>query len=926
MNFTRINTVLAIAILMVSPTLGVCAQEAEKPAPPATPVVAPAKTTPEAAKPAAPAAPKPASPVETDPAETDPVEAKPAVASKPNPDLEAKPELESQPVESVANPPAEMKPASKTPAVPAVVSAPPVATAPAVVLKTPPVKNATPVKLQVFPENINLTSVRDRQNLIAQMVYSNGITTDVSDLVEIKAATTNHIKQTGNVFSPLEDGETSLKVSIDQFTVDVPVKVSGAKTNPPLSFSNDVMPVFSKAGCNAGSCHGAARGKDGFRLSLYGFDPKGDYHRVTREMLGRRVNLAVPDDCLLITKATGAVPHSGGELFKPGTEYYNTLLNWLESGASFDQGPIKKVLRIELYPKSAVLNGADSKQRLTVRAFYEDGTDRDVTSLAYFSTNNDNSALISQDGIVTAKNRGEAFVMCRFDTHTVGSNVIVLPKDLEFQWDQIPENNYIDTRINEKLRNLRIQPSELCSDEEFIRRASIDICGIVPTPERVTQFIADQTPEKRAKYVDEMLSRKEFVEIWVMKWSELLQIRSSIRVSYKSTLLYYDWLKERIANNVPVNQMVEELLGSQGGTFSVPATNYYQNEQDNLKIAENVAQVFLGMRIQCAQCHNHPFDRWTMDDYFSFASFFAQVARKAGEDPREQIVFNRGAGETKHPVTAQVMKPKFLGGIEPETKGKDRRKVLAKWIASPENPYFAKNLSNIVWAHFFGKGIVDEVDDVRISNPAVNPRLLDELGSKFTEYDYDFKKLVRDICNSRTYQLSTKANATNETDLTNFSHSSLRRIRAEVLLDIISQVTETKNKFQGLPLGARAVQIADGNTSDYFLTTFGRAKRESVCSCEVKMDPSLSQALHLLNGNTVNEKIQKGKLVENWLAAKKPHPEMIDLLFKRCLGRSPTEKERVALLATVAAEENKRQALEDIFWALLNSREFVFNH
>ena len=790
----------------------------------------------------------------------------------------------------------------------------------------PVVKNATPVRLEVFPSDILLSNLRDRQSIVAQMVYSNGITVDVTDLVKSQIGSGDIVKQAGATFHPVADGETIVKFSIDNFAIELPVKVANATSNPPLSFTNDVMPVFSKSGCNAGSCHGAARGKDGFRLSLYGFDPKGDYHRLTREMLGRRVDLAVPEDCLLINKAVGAVPHSGGELFKPGTEYYNTLLNWLEAGATFDEGKVQKVVGIELYPKNAVLNGPDSKQRLTVRAKYEDGSDRDVTSLAYFSTNNDNSAIVSQDGLVTAKNRGEAFVMCRFDTHTVGADVIVLPKDVEFTWKEIPENNYIDQRIHEKLRNLRIQPSELCSDVEFIRRASLDICGIVPSPERVNQFVADASPDKRAKYIDEMLARKEFVEMWVMKWSELLQIRSTRQVSYKATLLYYDWLKSKIANNVPVNQMVRELLGSQGGTFTVPATNYYQNEQNNLKVAENVAQVFLGMRIQCAQCHNHPFDRWTMDDYYGFVAFFSQVARKASEDPREQIVFNRGSGETKHPVTGQNMKPKFLGGIEPETKNKDRRAVVADWIASADNPYFAKNLSNIVWAHFFGKGIVDEVDDVRVSNPAVNPQLLDELGAKFKEYDYDFKKLVRDICNSRTYQLSTKTNATNESDLTNFSHASLRRIRAEVLLDVISQITETKNKFRGLPLGARAVQIADGNTTDYFLTTFGRAKRESVCSCEVIMDPSLSQALHLLNGSTVNNKIKQGKLIERLIAEKKSHDQILDEIYQRCFSRLPTDKERTAIQQEISTQENKTQALEDIFWALLNSREFVFNH
>jgi hypothetical protein len=398
------------------------------------------------------------------------------------------------------------------------------------------------------------------------------------------------------------------------------------------------------------------------------------------------------------------------------------------------------------------------------------------------------------------------------------------------------------------------------------------------------------------------------------------------RVSYKAALLYYTWLQEKIASEVPVDQMIRELLSSEGGTFTSAATNYYQNEQDNLKIAENVAQVFMGIRIQCAQCHNHPFDRWTMDDYYSFAAFFSQLARKRTEDPREMVVYDRRRGETKHPVTKANMKPKFLGGELPETKGKDRRAVLAEWLASEKNPYFATNLSNIIWAHFFGRGIIHEVDDVRVSNPAVNQPLLDELGAKLTEYKYDFKQLIRDICNSRTYQRTTKANETNETDLTNFSHSSLRRIRAEVLLDAISQITETKNKFRGLPLGAKAVQIADGNTSTYFLSTFGRAKRETVCSCEVKAEPNLSQALHLINGDTVNKKIRQGKLIKQLVDSGQNDEQIIDEIYLRCLARCATEQEKDNLIGAVSDQKKRIAALEDIFWAVLNSREFVFNH
>ena len=860
-------------------------------------------------------------------AQSKPVEAK---TDTPKPEAAkpeaAKPEA-AKPVESKPADPKPSEPMNSPAATTTRAETPPAAT----VNNENPVGPATPApvtaeQLLVFPNQVELSTSRDSQSLVAQILYSNGVTEDVSDRIEIKIANSEMLTLNGRVITPVSDGETVLQVSADGFSIDVPVKVGDAAASPAISFKNDVMPVFSKSGCNAGSCHGAARGKDGFRLSLYGFDPAGDYHRLTREMLGRRIDLAVPDDCLLMNKATGSVPHSGGSLFKPESPYYATLMTWLENGAAFDSGPVPTVTGIELFPKSALLDGEGSRQQMTVRATYSDGTDRDVTSLAYFSTNNDNSAIVDQDGMVSAKNRGEAFVMCRFDTHTVGADFIVLPKGLDFNWSEIEETNYVDSRINEKLKKLRIQPSSLCTDAEFIRRASIDICGVVPDAEAIQKFLDDPHPAKRSRIIDELLERKEFVELWVMKWSELLQVRSTQQVSYKSTLLYYDWLKARIANDVPVNEMVKELLSAQGGTFSVPATNFYQNERDNLKIAENVAQVFLGMRIQCTQCHNHPFDRWTMEDYYGFAAFFAQVARKRGEDPRETIVFNRGAGETKHPVTKKNMKPKFLGGIEPDVKGKDRRAVLGEWIASSENPYFAKNLANIVWAHFFGRGIVDEVDDVRVSNPAVNPQLLEELGAKLKEYNYDFKKLVRDICNSRTYQASTQTNPTNESDQANFSHAKLRRIRSEVLLDVISQITETKNKFPGLPLGARAVQIADGNTSNYFLTTFGRAKRETVCSCEVKMDPNLSQALHLLNGETVHNKIIQGKLIQRLLAEKKTHDEILDTIYFRCLTRRPSEIERQKLHAEIALNDNKQQALEDVFWAILNSREFVFNH
>ena len=506
---------------------------------------------------------------------------------------------------------------------------------------------------------------------------------------------------------------------------------------------------------------------------------------------------------------------------------------------------------------------------------------------------------------------------------------MVIPENLDYKRPKLVENNYVDTLVHNKLHKLRITPSELCSDEIFLRRASLDITGTLPSAELFERFTKDQAPDKRAKLVDELLDRKEFTETWVMKFAELLQIRTDDNngVSYKATLLYFNWLKDRIANNVPMDQIARELLSATGGTFVNPSTNFYQIERDTLKLTENVAQVFMGMRIQCAQCHTHPFDRWTQDDYYSFASFFTQVGRKRAADPRESIIYNRRSGETNHPIHKKPMPAKFLGGETPTIKsGQDRRVILSEWSASPENPFFARNLANIVWAHFFGQGIIEPVDDVRITNPASNPELLDELSKRFTEYNYDFKKQVRDVCNSRTYQLSTRPNQTNESDTRNFARAQLRRMRAEILLDAISQVTNTKNKFQGLPLGARAVQIADGRVSNYFLTTFGRATRETVCSCEVKMEPNLSQALHLLNGDVINKRIVQGNIVKELLGAGKDHGAVIHELYVRCLSRKPKESEQANLLAAISGDEDKKAALEDTFWAILNSKEFIFNH
>ncbi len=538
---------------------------------------------------------------------------------------------------------------------------------------------------------------------------------------------------------------------------------------------------------------------------------------------------------MLLEKTDGTVPHTGGKRYGRESEFYQTVLRWLEAGAPNDAGNVPKVVRVELYPQQAVLEGEGASQQLTVRAVYTDGTDRDVTNLAVFMSNNDNSAEVSEGGLIKAGARGEAFVMARFSTFTVGMQVLALPKNLQYAPPRSAPVNYIDKLVDAKLEKLRLLPSQLCDDETFLRRVTIDITGLLPSEQEFLEFTHDNDPQKRAKLVDRLLDRKEFSEIWAMKWAEILLVRSKNNiVSYKSIYLYANWLTTQISNNVPVDKLVQELLGATGGTFKSPPTNYYQTQTETLKVAENTAQTFMGIRTQCAQCHNHPFDRWTMDDYYSFAAFFAQVGRKQGEDYREAIIYNRGGGEMANPVTKKVMAPKFLGGVAPETKGLDRRVVLAKWLASPDNPYFATSIANRVWDHFFGIGIVQPVDDVRVSNPPSNPELFQALGEQFTKSHYDLRQLVRDICNSHTYQRSTTRNASNETDELNFAHARIRRIRAEGLLDCISQATETKDKFRALPLGAEPCKLpmAIRRTTSSTRSAARRAKRCAPATCE----------------------------------------------------------------------------------------------
>ncbi len=784
--------------------------------------------------------------------------------------------------------------------------------------------------LRLDPPVVELATAAATQRLVVQVEYENGVTEDVTDRCRLRVADLDVATLERGVVRPLGDGRTSIEARFAAATARADVRVERAAARRPVRFGPDVLPVLTKSGCNSGPCHGSAKGQDGFLLSLFGFDPSRDYARVTREQKSRRIDLAVPPESLLLRKATGAVPHTGGRRFDESHPSYATILRWLEDGAEADPEGVATATSLELYPNEAVLGVEGATQRFIAVSGYDDGSKRDVTELCVFHSSDPNSATVDDAGLVVAGRHGEAFITARFATFTVGSPVLVVPEDASpAAIRPAAATNDLDRAILEKLARLRVVPSSRCDDATFVRRAYIDVIGRLPSPGETTRFLADSAPDKRARLVDDLLDRPAFVDLWVMKWSEILQIRTDVLLgkSRKAMILYSDWLAERVASGAPIDAMVRELLTASGSTFESPPANYFQVETDTLKLAENTAQAFLGMRIQCAQCHNHPFDRWTMGDYYGFTSFFAQVARKNGPDPRETIVFDRGSGDVKHPVTGEVVPPRFLGDVAPRTGDRDRREVLAEWITSPDNPYFARNVANRVWEHFLGRGIVDPVDDVRISNPPSNALLLERLAERFRSSGYDLKSLVRAICATEAYQRSTEPTPTNASDERNFARGTIRRLRAEVLLDAIGQVTGTEEKFTGLPRGTLAVEVTDGAITNPFLDTFGRASRTSACACDVRMEPNLGQALHLLNGETTWKRITDGGVIASLAEDGAAPVTILDELYLRCLARRPTDVERGRLLARVEDEPDATNAvLEDVFWALLNSKEFLFNH
>jgi len=783
-----------------------------------------------------------------------------------------------------------------------------------------------PTSVEIEPAESVLVGRRATCRLIATGAYADGTVRDLTRALEWTSQNPEVavVSKTGLV-TPRADGEVVLTARKGSVEVSTTVRVEGMTQPHPVSFRQDVMPVLSQAGCNMGACHGTPTGKGGLKLSLRGYLPDEDFITLSRESGGRRINTFNADTSVIIRKPLGEAPHEGGIRLKRETKPFEYLHDWIAEGAHDDPEAVEAV-KLEIIPGDRVLHAPARTQQLAVRLTMADGSQRDVTSICYYDSSSPDIAEVDAEGHVTFKNRGEAAVIAHYLSLVAIIRLTHLVEVPGFEVAEVPQDSVIDRAVLNKLNRMRIAPSESCTDAEFIRRAHLDVIGVLPKPEEVEAFLNDSPADRRANLIDSLLDRPEFYDFWALKFADILRSNGRL-IEPKGAYVFHRWIRSALEGGVPMDQFVRELLASDGSTFSNPATNYYRISREPEASVETTAQLFLGVRIQCAKCHNHPSERWTQDDYYGFAAFFSQVGRKPGALPGEEVVYPTGTGDVKQPRTGKVMPPKALGGPVMEDPAVDRRARLASWLTAKDNPFFGKSLVNRIWYHLMGRGIVEPVDDFRDSNPASNDELLDGLTQEFVDGGYNLKSLIRTILQSRTYQASAASNPLNTDDELYFSHAVAKLLPAEVLLDAISDVTGAPNAFPGLPAAARATQIPDGKMDDPFLKTFGRPARELACECERETDSNLSQALQLIGGATVNGKLRNDAGRIATLAKSGKPPEAItEELYLVAFSRAPNASEMEAAVKHMKESGDLRAAVEDLAWVLINSKEFLFRH
>lgn len=797
---------------------------------------------------------------------------------------------------------------------------------------------ATPVikSLHIEPSSLTLKNGRDERRVLVIGKTDTGKFIDLTSVATLKSESPA-VEVVDGYIRPKTTGEGTIKASAAHKEVKFTVKVEDAST-PPVRFVRDIEPLLSKVGCNAGTCHGSAKGKNGFKLSLRGYDPEFDYQALINDLSGRRFNRVNVDESLMLLKPTGEVPHEGRQVMKPKSREYELIRQWIAEGAAYEDPAVGRAKKIEILPAAVEIDLPGRTQQLLVLAHYTAGSMRDVTREAIFESSNSDVAEIKQN-VIKAVRRGEAAMLVRYEGLYSARQVTVMGDRSGFEWVDVPEYNYIDKHVYAKLKKVKVLPSEVCTDAEFIRRVYLDLTGLPPSLEATRAFLEDKSDNraKRERVVDELIGSKDFVKRWANKWADLLQCNSE-SLGEKGVWLFREWIEKSVAENKPYDKMVRELLTAEGSCYQNPAVNYLRVLREPGKITEDVSQTFLGVRFNCNKCHDHPFEKWTQNQYYEFGAYFAQVSLKRGFLGKEVIRNNTGdatpvtgeeivyrnytGGDVKHPKTDMTVAPKVPFG-EARVTSEDRREAFVDWLTSKENPLFAKSMANRVWSYFLGKGIIDPVDDIRASNPPSNPELLDALTEDFVKNGFDVRKLMRTICLSRTYQLSIVPNKWNEDDRINFSHALPRRLSAEQMFDAVMIATGTRPNFAGMPKGMRAVEVPDGNVKgDDFLALFGRPKRMSACECERTSNITLSHALNMINGVTISDAINKSdsriaKIVE----ANSDDKKVIEEIYLACLNRLPSEKE----LAMVDLSKDRLEVAQDLAWALINSPAFLFN-
>lgn len=799
----------------------------------------------------------------------------------------------------------------------------------------------------LLPETLLLTGKEARHGVSVQKINNDGeLSGPVTTQARITSSNLAVVKLEGQTVVPVGNGTAVITATFGKLKTSSKVSVTGIDKLHQWSFRNDVQPILTKAGCNSGPCHGALAGKGGFRLSLKAYDVLGDFHTIVKQSRGRRIELSDTGRSLFLIKPTGAVPHKGGVRFETTSLEYRILSEWIAQGAPAPAEADPVIERLEVLPARSILAKGQS-QNLIVQAHYSDQSVRDVTQWTTFSSVNESVATVDARGTVKVTGFGEGAIVCNFSSK-IAISKITSPYEQKIDlavYAKSPQNNFIDELVIKQLKRLNLPPSPQSNDADFIRRVYIDTIGTLPKPEEVEAFLAEKSSDKRNKLIDQLLARPEFIDFWTYKWSDLLLVNGAL-IRPQAVKAYHEWIHTHVKQNTPWDQIVRELITAQGSSIENGATNFYAIHQDPESMTENVSQAFLGLAIGCAKCHNHPLEKWTNNQYYAMANFFSRVRAKgwggsqsAGDGIRTLFVATEG--DLVQPLTGKPQPPTPLDGIPIDINApEDRRIYLANWLTSKENQLFSRSITNRVWANFFGVGLVESVDDMRESNPASNEELLAAASDYLVQQQFDLKALMKVILQSAAYQRSSQPLPENKDEKRFYSRYYPRRMMAEVLLDGISQVTEVPDAFTQYfepspqktdfyPKGTRAIQLYDSSVISYFLKTFGRNERMITCECERTEEPTMVQVLHLSNGDTINDKLKaKESRVTKLLEAKKSDKELIAAIYMLCLSRKPTEKEETQLtqLLSETPQTEKREAVEDLFWGILSSREFLFNH